>query len=402
MNFHSDVCVIGNGAIGKATALGLTQAGLSVSLLVPPSVQMTPVAPPTSAAEWDVRVYAINQGARDLLSSMKVWDALDHSRVAPVDAMSIEGDGASGRGKLTFDAYSARANELAWIVEDANLNHALDTALKFAANLRLVSACAVGLNAGADNALITLEGGDSLTASLVVGADGGQSWVRSQMDIGIDYRPYHQRAIVTNFNCEKPHRNLAHQWFTSSEGIVALLPMPGNRVSLVWSAPEKLAEVILRESMLALARRVSALPGQPLGNLTPLMPEVRKAFPLALLRPHEIIAPRVALVGDAAHVVHPMAGQGMNLGFADVAMLIKAVRERGAQHDCGDARVLGRYARSRKEDILLMQLATDGLERLFSIDLEPVRFLRNAGLSWLDKLPGMKRHLISQAFGKSL
>jgi 2-octaprenylphenol hydroxylase len=133
-----------------------------------------------------------------------------------------------------------------------------------------------------------------------------------------------------------------------------------------------------------------------------LQPEVVKAFPLALIRPHAITAPRVALVGDAAHVIHPLAGHGMNLGFADVAALLKTVAQRETQRDCGDSRVLARYARSRKEEILLMQLATDGLERLFATDFEPVRVARNIGLNLVNKLPVIKRRLIAHALGKAL
>jgi ubiquinone biosynthesis UbiH/UbiF/VisC/COQ6 family hydroxylase len=398
MNLQSDVCIIGNGAIGKVAALGFAKAGLSVTLLSPTSD--APAAFGAQPVAWDVRVYALNQVARALLSSVKVWEALDAGRVAPVDAMAVKGDGGQKAASLDFNAYGARTEALAWIVEDSNLNQALDAALKFASNVRMVTGTAVQLNGSIDNATVQLDNGDTLVASLVVGADGGQSWVRGQCEIGIDYRPYGQRAIVTNFECEKPHHGVARQWFTD-EGIVALLPLPGQRVSLVWSAPDALAETLLRESLTQLAQRVSVLSGQELGQLQPLQPEVVKAFPLALIRPHAIIAPHVALVGDAAHVLHPLAGQGMNLGFADVASLLAVVAERGMQRDCGDARLLGRYARARKEDILLMQLATDGLERLFSTDFEPLRIARNLGLNLLDKLPVIKRRLISQALGKS-
>jgi 2-octaprenylphenol hydroxylase len=137
-----------------------------------------------------------------------------------------------------------------------------------------------------------------------------------------------------------------------------------------------------------------------LGALTPLQPELVRDFPLVLMRPHAMSAPRVALVGDAAHVVHPLAGHGMNLGFADVAQLIKTLSEREPQRGIGDARVLARYERARKEDVLLMQLTTDGLARLFGADLEPLRVVRNFGLNLLDKLPVLKRRLISHAMGK--
>jgi 2-octaprenylphenol hydroxylase len=285
-------------------------------------------------------------------------------------------------------------------VEDRNLNQALDAALKFAPKVRNVVGCATSIDTGGSRAVVQLENGDSLEAALLIGADGGQSWVRGQCDIGLDYRAYRQRAIVTNFACSLPHYGVAHQWFDATQGIIALLPLPGQRVSLVWSAPDQLAEVLLREPLSQLATRLSAWAGPVLGDLSPLQPEAVKAFPLTLVRPHAITAPRVALIGDAAHVVHPLAGHGMNLGFADVASLLKLVNERGAERDCGDARVLSRYARARKEDILLMQLATDGLERLFSGDFEPLRIVRNMGLNLLDKLPVIKRRLISQALGR--
>ena len=395
MQLQGDVCVIGDGAIGKTAALGFAQAGLKVVLLAPASA--VPAAAQGDA--WDARVYALNHVAHELLSSLRVWDALDASRIAPVDTMEVKGDGDRMPGALNFDAYGARVGALAWIVEDGNLNRALDAALKFATNVQVVRGRAIRLSADAASARVQLDNGDTLSAALLIGADGGQSWVRSQCDIDIDYRPYGQRAIVANFNCEKPHRNIAHQWFSATEGVIALLPLPGQRVSLVWSAPDALADTLLQESAAQLALRVGAASSHVLGALTPLQPEVVKSFPLALIRPHALTATRVALVGDAAHVIHPLAGHGMNLGFADVSALLTAVSERGPHRDCGDARVLSRYVRARKEDILLMQLATDGLTRLFGADLEPLRLLRNAGLNLVDRLPGLKRRLIGHALG---
>jgi len=397
MHLQSDICIIGNGAVGKTAALGFAQLGLSVTLLGP-SVAPSTVTP---NEDWDVRVFALNHIAHDLLSSLRVWDALDASRVAAVDAMQVNGDGTEHAGHLGFDAYGARVGALTWIVEDRNLNQALDAALKFAPKVRSVAGRPTQLDGGGARALVQLENGDTLEAALVVGADGAQSWVRGQCDIDFDYRAYRQRAIVTNFACAKPHRGIAHQWFDPAQGIIALLPLPGQRVSLVWSAPDHLAEVLMRESLTQLAARLATWAGPVLGELTPLQPEAVKAFPLRLIAPRAITAPRVALIGDAAHVVHPLAGHGMNLGFGDVASLLKLVAGRGAERDCGDARVLSRYARARKEDILLMQLATDGLQRLFSSDFEPLRVARNIGLNLLDKLPVIKRRLISQALGRS-
>jgi len=391
---RSDVCIVGNGAIAKTAALGLAQAGHSVTLLAPAAGLAV-----LDEASWDVRVYALNQTANTLLSSLKVWGALDMARVAPVDAMQVNGDGKDA-GAIGFDAFSAHVGTLAWIVEDRNLNQALDAALRFAPKVQLIQGRAARLVQESDGASVQLDDGSVIRSALVVGADGAQSWVRGQCDIGVDYRAYHQKAIVANFACEKPHHGVAHQWFTCAEGIIALLPLPGERVSLVWSAPEVLAETLMNESLGELAIRLGEHADSVLGVLKPLQPETVKAVPLSLVRPHAIVAPHVALVGDAAHVVHPLAGHGMNLGFADVAALLAALAARESQRAIGDERVLARYARARKEEVLLMQLATDGLERLFGANLEPVRVARNIGMTVLNKLPMLKRRLMAHALGK--
>lgn len=397
--YRSDVCIVGNGAIAKTAALGFAQAGHSVTLLVPPARSGPQEAPAGGERPWDVRVYALNHTAHNLLSSLKVWGALDHSRVAPVDSMVINGDGDKA-GLLGFDAFSAHTGTLAWIVEDCNINQALDTALKFAPKVQVVSGRASCLRTSADAASVELDDGTVIAAELVVGADGRESWVRGQCGIGIDYRSYHQRGVVANFSCEKPHHGVAHQWFTCNEGIVALLPLPGNKVSLVWSAPDALADTLMAESQGELAIRLGEFAEDKLGTLKPLQPEMVKAVPLVIIRPHAIVAPRVALAGDAAHAVHPLAGHGMNLGFGDVVDLLKVIAQREDRRSIGDERVLARYARARKEDVFLMQLATDGLERLFGANLEPVRVIRNLGLNLLDKLPMVKRRLMAQAMGR--
>lgn len=405
MMISSDIAVIGSGAVGKTAALALAQAGLDVVLVAPQS----PAASSAPSAEWDCRVYALNHVAHALLSSLKVWGAMDAQRMAPVDGMAIHGDGIGGAGtlynhdgQLAFDAYGARVDALAWIVEDANLNAALDAAIRFAPNLRVVNDTAAQLQCDAEHASITLASGDMIDTSLIVGADGAHSWVRTQADIGIDYRAYHQTAVVANFETTQPHHGVAHQWFLGSDGIVALLPLPGQRVSLVWSAPESLAATLLGLSPEQLCERLQALPGQPFGAFTMLAPRKARGFPLRLIRSHSLISHRVALVGDAAHVVHPLAGQGMNLGFADIDALVAALATRERKDDCGDARTLARYARSRKEEVLLMQLTTDGLQRLFASELAPVKALRNLGMTAIDRLPFLKRRLMQQAFGRSL
>ncbi|WP_428718309.1 FAD-dependent monooxygenase [Undibacterium curvum] len=391
---HCDICIVGNGAVGKAAALGLAQAGLTVRVLCELA------APAVASADWDVRVFALNHVAYDLLDQLKVWGALDHSRVAAVTGMQVK-DGAEQReGQLGFDAYSARTQELAWIVENRNLNLALDSALRFAQNLQLHVGQAQQLHVDAQAAKLTLADGDVIEAKLIIGADGAQSWVRGQCDIGMDYRSYGQKGVVTNFECSKPHHGVAHQWFIEDQGIIALLPLPGQRVSLVWSAPDALADRLVREPLSGLVSALEHYCLETHGHLTPVLPEDIKAFPLRLMRPHSLIAERVALIGDAAHVVHPLAGHGMNLGFGDVADLLRLVKQRDEFRDCGDARLLEAYRRARKQDVLLMQVTTDGLSRLFGSDLGPARLVRNLGMNLLDRLPLIKNKLISHAMGR--
>ncbi len=415
---QSDVCVIGNGVVGKTAALGLAQAGYKITLLSPtPHTQPTQSTQPTQPTRdatsqpadlsqaWDTRVYALNSVARTLLESLKVWNALDAGRIATINGMVVNGDGTRA-GQLVFDAYGAHRTALAWVVEDSNLNQALDAALRFAPNVRCITGSGVRLHIDAASAQVDVTGSDdnvsSISAALIVGADGANSWVRAQAEIGVDYRPYEQRAVVANFSCSIAHQGVAHQWFNIDEGVIALLPLAGNRLSLVWSAPDALADILLNESATELAHRLSALPGQPFGTLVPLQPETVRAIPLALVRAHQTTSARLVLVGDAAHAIHPLAGQGMNLGFADVAALLTTLGTPDATRDCGDARVLASYARSRKEKVLLMQIGTDGLQRLFASPFEPLRIMRNLGLDLLNKFPHLKRQLMSHAAGDEL
>ncbi len=398
MKIHSDICVIGNGVIGKASALALARAGYKVALLAPEMSEKS--ASNESQPLWDQRVYALNHVAKSLLSSLKVWDAMDSSRIAAVDAMAVQGDDQTNPGCLGFNAYGARVGALAWIVEDSNLNRALDSALSFASGINFIKGRAKQLLHTQHHVQVMLDDGEMHTTSLIIGADGANSWVRSQADISIDYRSYDQSAVVANFSCANAHHGVASQWFLGVDGIVALLPLPGQRVSLVWSAPDALANRMLAESPEKLCDRLSVLPGQTLGQFEMLPPSVPKAFPLRLIRSRSLIANRIALVGDAAHVVHPLAGQGMNLGFADVDALL-SVLSQSKDVDCGDARLLNRYARKRAEDVLLMQVTTDGLHRLFSSDLPPVKLLRNAGMRLIDKIPFLKNHLARKALGHS-
>lgn len=399
-NLQVDVCIVGYGAIGKAAALALSRRGLRVAILAPAAPIVA--APAVQGDDWDVRVFALNHVAHRLLSGLKVWDAMRLERVQAVSAMKIM-DVASNEvadTTLSFDAYAAHTDELAWIVEDRNLNQALDQALQFAQHIVRLDGMAQSLNVEGDCAKVVLNNGCIVSADLVLGADGANSWVRGQSDMDVTYRSYGQRAVVCNFTCEKPHFGVAHQWFAGEDGIIALLPLPGNQVSLVWSAPEPLAGELMRAPLNSLADRLSVYGNAVLGRLSPHQPEKVAAFPLQFLRPHSMIAQRVALIGDAAHVVHPMAGQGMNLGFGDIDSLLKVLDEKESYRSCGDERILKRYQRARREAVSMMQFTTDGLTRLFASDLEPLKIGRKIGMNLLNRMPVIKRKLIAQAMGR--
>ena len=388
-----EIGVIGNGAVGKAAALGFAQAGLRVMLLCPAGATAARVMKP----EWDARVFALNHTAKNLLSGLKVWDALDPERVAAVESMHEFGDADTTEATLQMDAYAAHQDTMAWIIEDQNLNQALDAALRFAPNVQVVTGKTREMSP--DFSELILETGESVEADLWVGADGAQSWMRNQAGIGLDYRSYGQRGVVANFSCSKPHHGVAHQWFVGEQGIVALLPLPGQQVSLVWSAPDALAATLQAESMEQLVQRLSVFCAGALGELTPLAPYRVQSFPLNFISPHSIIGPQLALVGDAAHAVHPVAGHGMNLGFSDVVTLLETVTQREAWRSCGDIRVLQRYARARKEEVLLMQCVTDGLVRLFGSSSPVLQTGRKIGMSLVNKLPVFKNLLIQHAMG---
>lgn len=233
-----------------------------------------------------------------------------------------------------------------------------------------------------------------LKAQLLIAADGASSWLRKQAGIAINAHDYHQMGVVANFETELPHHHVAYQWF-SDDGILAWLPLPGNRISMVWSAHEKFAKDMLELQAESLSEKVGRQGGMKLGALKLLTPA--RAFPLRQQTAATWVRPMLALVGDAAHTVHPLAGQGVNLGFRDVKVLAETLRARSQQQLCGDLMLLRRYERARKLDLLEMQCVTKGLSGLFSHSGAVVRKLRNWGLSLADQQAKVKKYLMSQA-----
>jgi len=385
-----DVAVVGAGLVG--TAFARAASGLSVALL---AAAARPRGARGAAPPLDSRVYAISPGNVAFLAELGVWQAMDASRLAPVHAMRIHGD--DGRSMLEFDAYRSGVPELAWIVEDSELQAALWRDMDACAGVTVLDrAQCAAFEVGADAAHLQLSDGRAVRAALVVGADGANSFVRVRAGLDAMPRSYGQIAVVANFACEKPHRSTALQWFRR-EAVLALLPLPGDRVSMVWSLPEAEAERCLALGAETLCTEIEAASRGALGAFSLLTPA--RGFALQRLRPPAIVAPRVALVGDAAHVVHPLAGQGANLGFQDVCALAAVLAARAPQSDPGAYALLRRYARARAEPVFAMDAAVHGLHSLFGARSAVLASLRNTGLQLVDRLPVVKNLLMRHAIG---
>jgi ubiquinone biosynthesis UbiH/UbiF/VisC/COQ6 family hydroxylase len=307
--------------------------------------------------------------------------------------MCIFGD--DGRSHVEFDAYRAGVPELAWIVEDGVLQDALWQGLDV--DLFAPAQCD-GLNLEPENAFLRLKDGKTIRGKLIIGADGAESFVRQQAGIAVAGRDYGQSAVVANFRCAKPHGNVAWQWFQRG-AVLALLPLPGDHVSMVWSLPTVDAERVSRLEGKSLSQEVNAASGNRLGEMQVVTPQ--RSYALRRLAARRLVAPRVALAGDAGHVIHPLAGQGLNLGLQDARELAKVLAASETSfpfpRDPGDLRLLRRYERARAEPILAMDAMVDGLFRLFGAESALAARLRNAGLNLTDRLPVLKNLLMRQA-----
>ncbi|CAG4885093.1 2-octaprenyl-3-methyl-6-methoxy-1,4-benzoquinol hydroxylase [Georgfuchsia toluolica] len=379
-----DVLIVGGGLAGLSLAVALRKTRLSVALLE----GRAPVRP----AGWDSRIYAVSPANAAFLASIGVWPHIDPARLTAVDAMEIHGDAG---GRIDFSAYDAGADALAWIVESSVMQCELWESAKRQANLALL--CPVQPEALAfdgNAARLTLSDGQNIEAQLVVAADGAGSWTRATAGIEVNSHSYGQLGVVANFRCEKPHRGTAFQWFRN-DGVLAWLPLPDNMISMVWSTPEANAVELLALDDNAVCARVAEAGQHRLGALSLLTPAI--GFPLRLMRAPSSIAARLALIGDAAHTIHPLSGHGINLGFQDARVLAKLLTDKPDYIDCGDHALLRRYERTRKEEVIALQATTHGLHKLFTPAWRPLSVLRNAGLSATNSLPLIKDVLVRYA-----
>lgn len=371
-----DVCIRGAGVVGQTLALLLARERLKVALV------SSPRAP---AAAPDVRAYALNTSARALLQSLRAWpedgDAAPVA-VTPVTRMEVHGDDG---GDLQFSAADQGVEALTWIVDVPALEKRLADAIGFQGGIERVS--------------------EPVPAALTVVCEGKRSATREELGLEFDVRPYPHRAVAARLTTEQPHGGVARQWFARGE-ILALLPLDGaqgNSVALVWSVPAQQSEEWLAADPLALAQAVQERCGSALGGMQLQGPA--QAWPLELSRARRWIAQTaqgsVALAGDAAHAMHPLAGQGLNVGLADAAELARVVHEREFWREPGDLRLLRRYERARQAEVGAMGWLTDGLFGLFGQTDSRVQALRNWGMSGVDRLGPLKHWLARKAMGQA-
>lgn len=381
-----DLIIVGGGLAGASLALALRDTRLRIALVE----GLAPHRP----EGWDARIYAISPANAVFLESIGAWRHLDASRMAPIRAMQVSGDAG---GRLDFSAYDCGVSELGWILESSLMAAEFWESAKRQANLTLLCpARPDSLEFRHDAAVLQLTDGTTLSARLLVGADGRDSWVRRAAGLTAIDTPYAEKGLVANFSTEKPHRNIAYQWFLE-DGVLAYLPLPGNRISIVWSTPNERADELCALAPELLCDRVAEAAGYALGGLEVLTPAA--AFPLRLIRVPQTVAPRLALVGDAGHGIHPLSGHGINLGFQDARELAKLLGAAKPWQDIGQERFLQSYQRARREETVLMQGATDGLRRLFRNSQPGLRPLRNFGLNMTNGLPFIKNALARYALG---
>ena len=364
------------------------------------------VLPAPQGPQWGQRIYAFSPSTQKLLAHLQIWDAIDHTRMQAVSDMRIYGDRGETNDQLHLSAFEAGAPELAWIGESNVIEHTLDQASRFQNKLERIADAVEKIEVDADGSSLHLKSGGMIRAQLVIAADGANSPIRSELGITTSEESYSQSAVVANWLCTYPHLDTAYQWFLPGGDIIAMLPLPGKQVSMVWStSPEHASELLKLNHAQWLNQFVTIANGaisKQLGELT--LNSVPAAFPLRKIRAKRFIGPesfpKVALIGDAAHVMHPLAGQGLNLGLRDVAVLLNILGKRESFRSPSDVVLLRRYERQRQGDTSALLWVTDKIKKLFSASSNTERQLRNWGLGLVNKSHFIKQRLIERALGE--
>lgn len=385
-----DVLVAGGGAVGAALALALARERFDVVLVD----GRAPAAFDT--ADVDLRVFAVSPASAALLTRLGAWDRVAALRVSPYRRMRVWEQGASD--ELSFDAALVGAPQLGHIVEERALRAGLWAALDAGAGVRRVCpARVVRCEPGSGDSRVELDDGSRWRARLVVAADGAQSPLREAARLGLDIMPYGERAVVAHVRTERPHEATAWQRFTPA-GPLALLPLVDGRVSVVWSLRDARATSMLALDDAAFVDAITDASGARLGRVQATSP--RAAFPLRMQLARHYAASRLALVGDAAHTVHPLAGQGLNLGLLDAAALSEVLAAAAAaREDLGAPAVLARYERWRRGEVARAAHAFGLLDGLFRSDFGPLPLLRRAGMGLVQRIGPLKREFALHASG---
>lgn len=387
-----DVAIVGGGMVGLAVACGLQGSGLRVAVLEQREPQ--PLAADAAPA---LRVSAINAASEKLLSRLGVWSEIVAHRASCYHGMEVWDKDSFGR--IAFDDKSMGYSHLGHIVENAVVHYALWQKAQHASDITLMAPAELQQVAWGENeTFLTLKDGTMLTARLVIGADGANSWLRNQADIPLTYWDYQHHALVATIRTEEAHGAVARQVF-HGDGILAFLPLHDSHLcSIVWSLSPDEAARMQQADDAAFNQALSIAFDNRLGLCR--VESERQIYPLTGRYARQFAAHRLALVGDAAHTIHPLAGQGVNLGFMDAAELIDDLRRLHRQgKDIGQHLYLRRYERSRKHSAALMLASMQGFRELFAGENPAKKLLRDIGLKLADTLPGVKPQLIRQAMG---
>lgn len=387
-----DVAIVGGGMVGLAVACGLQGSGLRVAVLE----QRVP-EPLAADAPPQLRVSAINAASEKLLTRLGIWQDILSRRASCYHGMEVWDKDSFGH--ISFDDQSMGYSHLGHIVENAVIHYALWNKAQQSSDITLFAPAELQQVAWGENeTFLTLKDGSMLTARLVIGADGANSWLRNKADIPLTFWDYQHHALVATIRTEEPHEAVARQVF-HGEGILAFLPLSDPHLcSIVWSLPPQEAQRMQQASEDEFNRALNIAFDNRLGLCK--VESERQVFPLTGRYARQFAAHRLALVGDSAHTIHPLAGQGVNLGFMDAAELIAELKRLHRQgKDIGQYIYLRRYERSRKHSAALMLASMQGFRDLFSGANPAKKLLRDIGLKLADTLPGVKPQLIRQAMG---